>query len=133
MLLLYKVNKTIIKFITYLMPTWRTKLFFPTKDGTVETDDIFFRRGIFQGDSLSPLLFCLALAPISAMLVKEKLGYWIYKKTVSNLLYIDDLKVYARLDIEMKQCKDLIEEFSKDVSMEFGSSKCAVICTKRAG
>ena len=80
MLSLYKVHETIIRFITYLMPTWRTKLFLPTKHGTVETDDIFFRRGIFQGDSLSPLLFCLALAPISAMLVRAKLGYRIKKK-----------------------------------------------------
>ena len=27
----------------------------------------------------------------------------------------------------MKQCKDLIEEFSKDVSMEFELSKCVLI------
>ena len=113
------------------MPTWRTKLFLPTKHGTVETDDIFFRRGIFQGDSLSPLLFCLALAPISAMLVRANLGYRIKKKIVSNLLYIDDLKVYARSDTEMQQCKELIEGFSKDVSMEFGLSKCAVIHTRK--
>mmetsp|Transcript_1842 Transcript_1842/g.2013 ORF Transcript_1842/g.2013 Transcript_1842/m.2013 type:complete len:89 (+) Transcript_1842:1-267(+) len=60
--------------------------------GCVDTDFITFLRGIFQGDSLSPLLFCLALAPIGNILKRDNIGYKITGKKVNNLLYIDDLK-----------------------------------------
>ena len=49
------------------------------------------------------------------------------KRKINNLLYIDDLKVYARNKEEMERCRALIEMFSKDIQMEFGLSKCAVI------
>ena len=46
-------------------------------------------------------------------------------------MYIDDLKVYAKDDEQMERCKTLIQEFSKDIMMEFGLKKCAVIHMKQ--
>ena len=109
MLLINKVIKVVIHFIMHLMPTWRTRLYLPTKDGTVEMKDIFFRSGIFQGDGLSLLLFFFALTPISAIFDRAKVGYHIFKKIISNLLCIDNLKVYARSPEEMQRCKELIQ------------------------
>ena len=40
-------------------------------DGAVRTE-LAFRQGLFQGDSLSPLLFCLSIAPISMALRSTK-------------------------------------------------------------
>jgi hypothetical protein len=40
-----------------------------------ETEDIEIQRGIFQGDSLSPLLFCISLIPFTEQLNKLKTGY----------------------------------------------------------
>ena len=128
---LYKIDKTTSKFIIGLMPTWCTKIYLHFKGGTISTDDIKYGRGIFQGDTLSPLLFCLCLVPITNILNREGYGYKIGNRKVSNLLYIDDLKIYAKNDEQMERCKALIQEFSNDITMEFGLDKCAVIHMKK--
>ena len=51
---LYKVDDVTKGFINGLMPTWRTKISLPHKDGCIETSEIAFHQGIFHGDSLSP-------------------------------------------------------------------------------
>ena len=56
---------------------------------------------IFQGDSLSPLLFCMALNPLSTELNRTGYGYWVStghgrtakRQLISHLLYMDDLKL----------------------------------------
>jgi hypothetical protein len=128
---LYKIDEVTAKFIIDLMQTWCTKIYLHYKDGTISTDDIKYGRGIFQGDTLSPLLFCLCLVPITNILRREGHGYKIGNKKVSNLLYIDDLKIYARNAEHMERCKALIQEFSNDIQMEFGLDKCAVVHIKK--
>ena len=128
---LYKIDEVTSRFIKQLMPTWCTKIYLLYANGSITTDDIRYRRGIFQGDTLSPLLFCLCLVPITNILKREGFGYKIGKKKVSNSLYIDDLKVYAKDEIEMERCKTVIQEFSNDIMMEFGLDKCAVIHMKK--
>mgnify|MGYP001794481862 FL=1 len=59
-LVLLEVPEWIINFIKQAMKSWRTKLQMIIKDGMVVTDVIKIVCGIFQGDSLSPLLICLS-------------------------------------------------------------------------
>jgi hypothetical protein len=51
-------------------------------------------RGMLQGHTLSPLLFCISLIPLIEQLNKLITGYEEHKtKTkVSHLLYVDDSK-----------------------------------------
>ena len=130
MLDLYKIDKHTKNFIKLLMPNWRTKIHLPYTSGCVSTDWITFLRGIFQGSSLSPLLFFLALAPIRNILKRNNVGYKISKRKVNNLLYIDDLKVYTKGATDMERCRALIEQFSDDIKMSFGLYKCAVLHVK---
>ena len=53
------------------------------------------KRGIFQGDSLSPLMFILALIPLSPILRKAKAAYEFSesKENINHLLFMDDLKL----------------------------------------
>ena len=46
---------------------------------------------------------------------------------VSHLKYMDDLKLYAKNREEMRRCIELVETFSRDIQMEFGLDKCAVL------
>ena len=66
----------------------------------------------------------LSQLPIS---LNEKISDKIGKNKVSNLLYIKDLKIYAKDYVQMERCKAMIQEFSNDITMEFGLEKCAVI------
>ena len=128
---LYKINENIVNFIEHTMTYWRTKVLIRHAEGCVTSDFITFLRGIFQGDAFSPLIFCLCLAPITNILKRNDVGYKINGIKVSNVFYIDDLKVYAKDAHQIERCRALIEEFSSDIKMSFGLDKCAVIHLKK--
>jgi hypothetical protein len=68
------------------------------KPGIVQSRLIKINRGIFQGDSLSPLLFCMALISLTSELNGSKRGYQAYgtEREINHLLYMDDLKLTGR-------------------------------------
>jgi hypothetical protein len=58
----------------------------------METEDLEKQCGMFQGHTLSPLLFCISLIPLTEQLNKLDTGYEerTAKTKVSHLLYMDD-------------------------------------------
>ena len=95
--------------------------------GGEELGEVMIRRGIFQGDTLSPLLFVVAMIPLTLLLRKEKMGFRFGDKgkKVNHLLFMDDLKVYGGSLEEVEKLCDVVHKFSKDIGMEFGMDKCA--------
>ena len=61
---LYKVSPTITNFLKISMTKWKTNLHLNYSEGSIICENFDINSGIFQGDSLSPLLFCLALTPL---------------------------------------------------------------------
>ena len=57
------------------MNNWKTTMTLSYNDRCIITDQIKIKRGIFQGDSFSPLLFCLALVPLTSELATSGYGY----------------------------------------------------------
>ena len=58
--------------------------------------------GIFQGDSLSPLLFTMSLNPLSKEFQKTGYGYQLDEQTkINHLFYVDDLKLYGTSDKQL--------------------------------
>ena len=98
---------------------------------TLMSDNINIKRGIFQGDSLSPLLFCISLIPLSLKLNSSGYGYKIRTERLTHLLYMDDLKLYAKDDSELEGLLRIVKGFSYDIGIEFGLSKCAKATFKR--
>ncbi|KAI5732287.1 hypothetical protein M8J77_024348 [Diaphorina citri] len=117
-----------------MMANWCTKLKISSDDmdHPVETDLICIRRGIFQGDSYSPLLFCLCLMPLSRILNAGTMGYQLVKneKPINHILYMDDLKLFGKNENELKML-DLVAGYSIDIKMEFGVEKCAKAIVQR--
>ncbi len=93
MLKAIRAPKNVRKAVESLIPYWRTNLEVLTEDG-IRNIPINLKRGLFQGDSLSPLLFCLCVAPLSQEL-KTNAGFRseFLAEPVTHLMFIDDLKV----------------------------------------
>ena len=98
------------------------KAYFKTKQEVIQSKPIQIRRGIFQGDSLSPLLFCIALIPLTNELNRDDCGYQVHgtERKISHLLYMDDLKLLGRNENELKNKMKIVHTVSKDMNMNFG-------------
>ncbi|KAL0867793.1 hypothetical protein ABMA27_008500 [Loxostege sticticalis] len=128
---LYKINPSIISFLQDAMANWTTTLNLTTESTRIITPEIQIRNGIFQGDSLSPLWFCLALNPLSNLL-SHQIGYKLTKDTnISHLMYMDDIKLFTNSEKNLQQLIDITSYFSKDINMKFGLDKCRKLHIKR--
>ena len=68
---LFGVAKNIKSLLVNSMEKWKVMLC----SGNSELGEVEIKRSIFQGDSLSPLVFVLALIPLSLILRKAKAAY----------------------------------------------------------
>jgi len=122
------VHTNITNWIDNTMRTWQTDLYIQE----THISNIKVKRGIFQGDSLSPLLFIIALFPLTKLINKTDKGYNLSTKArVSHLLYMDDIKLYGRSEKEITSLINTVQGFSSDIGMEFGLQKCAQVAIKR--
>ena len=112
------------------MQSWRTVLFSENN----KLGKVNIRRGIFEGDSLSPLLFLVALIPITIILRTIKQGYSFRKgkERLNHLLFMDYLKLYAGSnDNVIDSLVKVVKVVSRDNGMQFGFDKYAVLKMKR--
>jgi hypothetical protein len=59
------INNKVTAFTKKVMTYWRTHMSLHVENELIETEDIKIQCRIFQGKSLSPLLFCTCLIPLS--------------------------------------------------------------------
>jgi hypothetical protein len=64
------INNKIIYFTKKAMSYWKTSMCLHTEGEIIETENLEIKRGIFQGDSLSPLIFYISLIPLTEQLNK---------------------------------------------------------------
>ena len=120
-----KVAENVQGLLRRSMGDWKTSL---TSNGVV-LGEVDIKRGIFQGDSLSPLLFIIIMIPLSIIIRREKMGYAFGDDghLIDHLLFMDDLKLYGKSADELEKLVGVVEHFTKDIGMEFGIKKCAVV------
>ena len=126
---IYGIAENVIQLMKGSMEQWKTEL----TAGGKTLGEVNIKRGIFQGDSLSPILFVLCLIPLSDMLRQAKPRYSVGKgaSTINHLLFMDDLKLYCKSEDELKSLIHTVRIFSKDIGMEFGVGKCATVGMKQ--
>ena len=125
----FKVSPRVVEFLT--VKNWKTQLTLTHESGTLMSDNINIKRKIFQGDSLSPLLFCISFIPLSLELNSAVYGYKMGTEWITHLFYMDDLKPYPKDDSELEGLLRIVKGFNDDIGMEFGLSKCAKATFKR--
>ena len=104
---------------------WKTNLDLNYSEGSIICENIDINSGIFQGDSLSPLLICLALTPLSYELNDTGYGYKIREGRINHLFFMDALKLYGKNNKELHGLLCTVKKFSDDIGMKFGLDKCA--------
>ena len=128
---IHKICPTTINFIRKSMNNWKTTLNLYHVNGILKSRPLTIRRGIFQGDSLSLLLFCVALAPLSNLLNSSNYGYNVRHGKLNHFFYMDDLKTFSKDDKQQEGLLNIVKTFSDDIMMEFGLDKCAKATFKK--
>ena len=116
-------------FLQKSMQQWRLLL---TSNGE-DLGGVTVKRGMFQRDSLSPLLFVLSLVPLSLILQKINACYKWGKKEykLNNLLFMDDLKLYVKSEEQTNTLVATAHVFSTDIGMESEIKKYGILTMKR--
>ena len=110
-------SENILEFVKRSMANWHAEL---TLCGEILAK-VNIRRGIFQGDSLSPLLFVICMILLTHVLCKAKARYTLGGgEKINHLLFMDDLKLYGKSENEIKGLVSTVEVFSQDIGMKFG-------------
>ena len=109
------------KFLENSMNDWKLEL---TYNG-VYLLNLEIRRGIFQGDSLAPHLFVLCMVQLSFILRKMKFHYEFgdIKIRINHLLFMADLKFFAKSNDQIGSLVNTVYMFSEDIGMDFGIKK----------
>ncbi|CAF2088437.1 unnamed protein product [Rotaria magnacalcarata] len=122
------------KFLVSIMANWRVRYEVRINRGQTDRSNYLkIRSGVLQGDSFSPLLFCLAMAPISHALNNVAGAYVTASGTktnmqlsLSHIFYMDDLKLYGNSRESLAKQIECVTSISKDIHMELNEKKCAV-------
>ena len=105
------------------MKEWKTEMYHT--EGHVKTGKVAVKQRIVQGDSLSPLLFCLAVVPLTNMLSKQDAGYTVKgENKVSHLFYVDDLKLFSRDETDLQQVFTTVKTFYDNIRMVWPRQMC---------
>ena len=108
---LYKVLSELKIFIEKTMQNLKVEL----APGGRSLVEVKIRRGIFQGDALSPLLFVIAMIPLNHILRKCTSGYKLTKlqEKINYLMFAKDEK-------QLKTLIQTVKIYTQDIGMEFG-------------
>ena len=98
------------------MKNWRVKLICNNE----KLAEVEIKIGIFQGDSLSPLLFVITLTPLTQILKATRHCYsFANKEKINHLHFMDDLKLYTKTEKELNSLVQTVRVFSENIGMKF--------------
>ena len=126
---MFGIENNVQEFLNKSMKPWKIELNASRKT-LAEVDS---RREVFQGDSLSPLLFVLCMVPITWLLRRAKAGYEWGNKGIrlDHVLFMDDLKLFVESKNQIDSLVQTVHTLSEDIDMQFGIKKCGVLIMER--
>ena len=91
-----------------------------------KSEPFCFKRGVFQGDPLSPVVFLMVFNPIleSLKLDEERFGYLLEEKKIITLPYADDFCVITTHKRTHQNLINTIHSHTQSMGMKLKPSKC---------
>ena len=93
----------------------------------IPTKQIFLRRGLRQGCSLSPMLFALYISGVGEDISASGLGFRLGSITVSGLLFADDIVLVTRTKEGLKTLLDKTKEGFDKLRLSIGYEKSQIL------
>ena len=93
----------------------------------VTTSPVYLGRGLRQGCSLSPILFCLYVVDMSRDLIASNLGFKMYKVCISCLFFADDILLVAKDAEGLRLLQNIVQRHCEDLGMTLSVSKSKVM------
>lgn len=126
------VNKRAAQVYSQLMRAWTVKFEIRTTEGLSKSKAMKVKCGVLQGDTLSPLLFCLTIAPVSYVLNRLNPGYrqracmpGESPHIINHLYYMDDLKIYTECMDDLNDTMATVKTVSEALNLHMNARKCA--------
>ena len=125
------IPKQLIQLIEQLMSKWKTRLEVWNDGEKMMSRWIDISCRFLQGDSYSPVGFCISEIPVCKLLQQSK-GYRIGEPgnrivNRTHSLFVDDLKQYQESHQKLKDVNEMLVQASHDTGACYGVSKCAEI------
>ena len=134
MLGVLKVNSRIRRLLNSMMGKWTVKYEAQTETGLRRSKPLKVRNGVLQGDTLSPLIFCLSISGIADALNRQIPMYETATSAgntgntlkLNHILYVDDGKLLARNQSDLEKAIKLVDVESRAIGLRLNADKCAI-------
>ena len=124
---MFRVAENIKRLLVNGMEKWNVMLC----SGNSELGEVEIKRGIFQGESLSPSVFVLALIQLSLILRTATYEFSESKEKIDHLLFMDDLKLYSQREKGLDSLVQTVGVFIEDIGTKFGIEKCGMLVMEK--
>ena len=130
---LIKTPKWIVRYVEQAGSKWRTSINLQVNRKTHTSSEVPIEKGIFQGDTLIPLLFVVSIITVSLLINRMNLGYMFgapkqrkLDKMITHLLFMDDMKIYTTSKQSLVKVFNRAAEIFQSMGLFVGPDKCAV-------
>ncbi|KAG6931535.1 hypothetical protein G0U57_001390, partial [Chelydra serpentina] len=91
--------------------------------GDKSTESILIRKGVKQGDPLSPILFNIALDPFLTKLEREGEGFYVQGSKITSLAFADDVAILSNTYKGMFKNLEILEDFCNNTNLRVNIKK----------
>uniref|UniRef100_A0A1I7SG89 Reverse transcriptase domain-containing protein n=1 Tax=Bursaphelenchus xylophilus TaxID=6326 RepID=A0A1I7SG89_BURXY len=106
------------KYLLKSLESWKTKLVLSNRGKVATGRPYKIKRGVLQGDSLSPALFVIATSPIVSHLKRVCPSGRIQ-------LYMDDIKLYGKSETELRMLIKEVQKVANKLGLQMNLKKCS--------
>ena len=121
------INAAVPRLIERIYRSPSTRLELLAEKDITQLGSIPLRKSVLQGDSLSPLLFVLATQPLTKLLHSTvdtlTIGEFNHRMALNHLLFMDDLRLFARDTDLLGKLLSKTKEFFAEVRFNLNAQK----------